>query len=283
MRVYQFRHIRAVDGEDIAPAAESACRLGRSRGRGPRAFGSLGDTHEPPSSRDQGRRPLTAVTRVRIPLAVLKVPVVERRQREGRVDLRGADDPGPPRLALGGAPCASGCRRAGWPRRRAPAERRVRRMSAVWSGSSCGSMRSSSWRLAGAPIWPLSCSMRTEQALSDGLLASKRPEVARRALIVSRRAGRFYGTLRAATMAGKPEHPALKGDILTAARRAVHHVDRHRGALRVSAQGALAGTGCAPMSAPRPASKVSRWCVRSRRQRDARKGSPSCFHTRAPC
>ena len=65
MRVYQFRHIRAVGSEDTAPpaAARARARMGR--------FASLGTSHAPLSSRGLGRRPLMAETGVRIPVAVL--------------------------------------------------------------------------------------------------------------------------------------------------------------------------------------------------------------------
>jgi hypothetical protein len=114
VRVYQFRHIRAM--------VERRYRTGRPSGRqascGGRVvtrFASLEPccSYWPPSSRGLGRRPLTAVTRVRIPLAVL----VKALQIAGFLLARR-----PPRARI----CASGAtptmsRRWGAARRRGPA------------------------------------------------------------------------------------------------------------------------------------------------------------------
>ncbi len=88
MRVYQFRHIRWPEDPTVSHReqsgsgeAGSSVRAASSTRSGARLAGRalLASALEsaPPSSRGLGRRPLTAVTRVRIPLAVLILTVVE--------------------------------------------------------------------------------------------------------------------------------------------------------------------------------------------------------------
>ena len=78
MRVYQFRHIRAVAAADDIAHARSCIRASwiapapPFAGTAPPYLEALVASRYPPlSSRGLGRRPLMAETRVRIPVAVL--------------------------------------------------------------------------------------------------------------------------------------------------------------------------------------------------------------------
>ena len=139
MRVYQFRHIRR-GGDDIARRRRRDARRPLRPALGPapapahdRAFARLVAPFAPLSSRGLGRRPLTAETGVRIPVAVSlaqgRLPHVlghgvrrlERSPCAG-TDARSARCPGSP-PGIPGQPARSGSR----PRRTATPRQPARR------------------------------------------------------------------------------------------------------------------------------------------------------------